>query len=74
MDDKTKQELEHQIAELENELRDSRAEVKPIVELFNAGKLLGKLLMLAGGISVGAATIWMAFGDFVTGIFKPHGH
>ena len=43
---------------LEAELAKQQAQLDPIVQTLNAGRLLGKILFVLGGIVVGAVTMW----------------
>lgn len=45
-------------------LEDYEAQLKPLLDLYNGGKLIGRLIVWFGGILIGAATFWIAFGDW----------
>lgn len=51
-------------------LEDRIEAMAPIVAFFNAGTMLGKILVILGGVAVGAATIWGAIASLVQGHWK----
>lgn len=68
---------EDRFDELERALRDEQQEreklqskVQPLVELYNAGAIIGKLLWIVGGLTVGIATVWAAISGWVTSHWK----
>ena len=59
------EEINRRFAELENQIRDERMAVQPILDLYNASKLIGKILVVIGGLTVGAITVWTALADWI---------
>ena len=69
--------IEERLADLERESDDEKEErkklqsdVKPIVALYNAGVVIGKLLWIIGGLIVGTATVWAAISGWLSGHWK----
>lgn len=58
------------VSELEDKLEKERLAVQPILDFWNASKLLGRLLVILGGMAVGAITIWKIVGDWVAAHIK----
>jgi hypothetical protein len=44
--------------------------VKPLLDFYSAGTLIGKLLWVIGGILTGAAVIWAALSGWITSHWK----
>jgi hypothetical protein len=61
---------EDRLADLEREQQKLKSQVKPIVDLYSAGTLIGKLLWVIGGILTGAAVIWAAISGWITSHWK----
>lgn len=59
------EELLLRVVEVEEKLDRERKEVKPLLDLYNAGKIIGRILVILGGLIVGVATI----GNSVIGYF-----
>lgn len=59
-------EVERMIGEEKRARQQLQNEVKPIVDFYNAGSLIGKVLWILGGLIVGAATVWAAISGWVT--------
>ena len=66
----TNDQLERRISELENDLRDEKEALQPLVNLYNAGSLIGKILIISGGAIVGAATIWSSISGYIGAHWK----
>lgn len=62
--------IERALADLER--RESRVEneVRPLVDFYNAGTLVGKLLWIIGGLIVGVTTVWAALSGWITSHWK----
>ena len=60
------EELLVRVMELEQKLDAERKEVKPLLDLYNAGKIIGRILVIFGGLTVGVVTI----GSSVIGWFN----
>ena len=52
------EELLRRIEDLEAQIKKERADLEPILNLYNAGIILGRVLVILGGVAVGVATIW----------------
>lgn len=57
-------ETDHRIAEIEKRLNEQSILLKPILSTWEVSKVLGKILLILGGMAVGAATIISAIGSF----------
>ena len=62
------EELLLRIVDLERKLKEEREQVKPLLDLYNAGKIIGRILVILGGLVVGIVTI----GSAVVGWFNGH--
>jgi hypothetical protein len=62
--------IERELGLEKRELQRLQTDTKPIVDFYNAGTKLGKLLWVAGGIIVGVATVWAAISGWVTSHWK----
>ena len=54
----TNEELARRIDELEREMKREREELEPVLNLYNAGIIIGRLLVIVGGAIVGIGTLW----------------
>ena len=61
----TPEEMAAHIEVLEEKMDDQEKALKPIIEFFNAGRMLGKIMFVAGGMIVGMATIWGVISGWV---------
>jgi hypothetical protein len=61
---------EERLADLEREQLRLKTEVKPILDFYSAGTIIGKLLVIVGGLIVGAATVWAAISGWVSSHWK----
>jgi hypothetical protein len=61
---------EERLADLEREQLRIKTEVKPILDFYSAGTIIGKLLVIVGGLIVGAATVWAAISGWVSSHWK----
>lgn len=62
--------LERAVGEEKREREKLQTAVKPIVDFYSAGTLVGKLLWIIGGIITSAAVIWAAFSGWITSHWK----
>jgi hypothetical protein len=65
--------LDDRLFDLERELETEKRErkelensVKPILDFYSAGTLIGKLLWIIGGIVTGSAAVWAVISGWVT--------
>jgi len=58
--------LEDRLIDLER----FQAEAKPIVDLYKAGTIIGKILWVVGGIIVGGTAVWAAISGWITSHLK----
>lgn len=58
------------MADVEREQASLKNDTKPIVDLYKAGSILGKFLVIAGGFIVGAATVWAAISGWISSHWK----
>ena len=62
--------LSRRISELEKDLRDEKAALQPLVNLYNAGSLIGKIMIISCGAVVGAVTIWSSISGYIGAHWK----
>ena len=58
-------EVVKRVETLEAELAKQEAQLEPIIQTLNAGKLLGKILFVLGGIVLGVASLWGALSGWI---------
>ena len=56
--------FERRITYLEEKIKDDEAEVRPILNFWNASKIVGKIFIIIGGMIAGAVAVWSTIGDF----------
>ena len=66
----TPDEMAARIDALEHKLEADEAKMQPLIDVFNAGKMLGKILFVTGGVIAGIAAIWTALVGWVAGHVK----
>lgn len=58
------EELLHRIEELERQLKEERAMIQPIIDFWNASKIVGKVFVIIGGIITGGIVVITSVGDY----------
>lgn len=51
---------DERLADLERELKEEKEKTRPLVEFYNTGTVIGKMLWILGGIVVAGAGIYAA--------------
>jgi uncharacterized protein YjgD (DUF1641 family) len=59
-------ELVRRIDELEEQIKEEREAIQPLLNLYNASKIVGKIFVIIGGILTGGAMIFSTTADFFT--------
>lgn len=55
---------DQRIDDLQRQVQADHDAIKPLLDLYNASKIIGRILVIIGGIAVGAATIFSAVSGY----------
>ena len=57
--------LVRRVASLELQLKEEREAVKPIIDFWNASKIIGKIFFIIGSMITGTIVAISSFGDYI---------
>ena len=60
----TPEEIESHIETLEKQVSKFEDELEPMVAFFNAGRMMGRILFIVGGIITGIVSIWAGLSNW----------
>lgn len=55
---------DQRLEDLQRQVQADHDAIKPLLDLYNASKIIGRILVIIGGIAVGAATIFTALSGY----------